>query len=42
MKHVIDWLFDTKRPLRFALVALIIGLATFRRKSVISDLGPVM
>ncbi len=27
MKHVIDWLFDTKRPLRFALVALIIGLA---------------
>jgi len=27
MKRVSDWLFDTNRPLRFALVALVLALA---------------
>ena len=27
MKRVIDWLFDTNLPLRFALVALVLAVA---------------
>ena len=42
MKRIDDWLFDTKRPVRFALVALVLGLVNAYEATHIDNPNGVM